>query len=81
MSKLALLGGKKVLEKPDETLFHWPIVNDAMVAAQTKVLRDGNMSGSDIARRFSESGSLRSAGDGVRKGVRLRSSATASRSG
>ena len=54
MSSLALLGGRPVLEKADESLFHWPIVNDAMVAAQTKVLMDGNMSGTDIARRFEE---------------------------
>ena len=52
MSELAILGGKKIIEKADETMFHWPIVNDAMIAAQTKVLVDGNMSGTDIARRF-----------------------------
>ena len=52
MSELAILGGKKTIEKADETMFHWPIVNDAMIAAQTKVLVDGNMSGTDIARRF-----------------------------
>ena len=52
MSELALLGGKKTQERADETMFHWPIVNDAMIAAQTKVLTDGNMSGTDIARRF-----------------------------
>ena len=52
MGKLAIVGGNKVLEKADESLFHWPIVNDAMRAAQAKVLDDGNMSGTDIARRF-----------------------------
>ena len=52
MSKLAIVGGSKVLEKADEALFHWPIVNQAMIDAQTKVLVDGNMSGTDIARRF-----------------------------
>lgn len=41
-----------VLEKADEPLFHWPIVNQAMIDAQTKVLADGNMSGTDISRRF-----------------------------
>ena len=52
MKKLAIVGGNKVQEKADESLFHWPIVNDAMRAAQAKVLDDGNMSGTDIARRF-----------------------------
>ena len=50
--KLAILGGTPVIAKKDEQLFHWPIVNDAMIEAQTKVLLDGNMSGTDIARRF-----------------------------
>ncbi len=54
MSQLALLGGRKTLEKADEALFHWPIVNDAMIAVQTKVLTDGNMSGTDISRRFED---------------------------
>ena len=52
MSKLAIVGGNRVQEKADESLLHWPIVNDAMRAAQAKVLDDGNMSGTDIARRF-----------------------------
>ena len=52
MAKLALMGGKPILEKWDEPLFHWPIVNDAMIAAQTKVLLDGNMSGTNISRQF-----------------------------
>ena len=52
MGKLAIVGGAKVMAEADETLFHWPIVNDAMRAAQAKVLNDGNMSGTDIARRF-----------------------------
>lgn len=50
--KLAILGGTPVIAENDAQLFHWPIVNDAMVAAQTKVLMDGNMSGTDIAREF-----------------------------
>ena len=52
MAKLALMGGTPLLATMDEQLFHWPIVNDAMIAAQTKVLLDGNMSGTDISRRF-----------------------------
>ena len=54
MSKLAMYGGTPVLKKEDipEELFHWPIVNDAMRQAQTAVLEAGNMSGTDISRRF-----------------------------
>ena len=52
MAKLALVGGTPIQSRQDEGLFHWPIVNDAMRAAQAKVLEDGNMSGTDIARRF-----------------------------
>ena len=54
MSKLALYGGTPVLKKEEipEELFHWPIVNDAMRQAQTAVLEAGNMSGTDISRRF-----------------------------
>ena len=36
MSKLAILGGAPVIAKPDESLFHWPIVNDAMRKAQAE---------------------------------------------
>ncbi len=54
MSKLAILGGEPVIKKPDESLFHWPIVNDAMRKAQADVLEAGNMSGTDIARRFED---------------------------
>ena len=52
MGKLAITGGARTIEQADEALFHWPIVNDAMRAAQAKVLEDGNMSGTDVARRF-----------------------------
>ena len=52
MGKLAITGGARTIERADEALFHWPIVNDAMRAAQAKVLEDGNMSGTDVARRF-----------------------------
>ena len=54
MSKLALYGGTPVLnakEVPEE-MFHWPIVNDAMRQAQAEVLETGNMSGTDISRKF-----------------------------
>ena len=55
MGKLAITGGTPVLKVQDEGLFHWPIVNDAMRAAQAQVLETGNMSGTDIARRFEAS--------------------------
>ena len=58
MSKLALLGGTSVMakdaeaKKKAEQMFHWPIVNDAMRQAQLDVLNDGNMSGTDITKKF-----------------------------
>ena len=54
MSKLALYGGTPVLKEKDKKLFHWPIVNDAMRQAQLDVLETGNMSGTDISRKFEE---------------------------
>lgn len=54
MSKLALYGGTPVLKAKDKKLFHWPIVNDAMRQAQLDVLESGNMSGTDISRKFEE---------------------------
>ena len=54
MSKLALYGGTPVLKECPEELFHWPIVNDAMRRAQLEVLNAGNMSGTDISRRFEQ---------------------------
>ena len=53
MSDLALLGGSKVVEKqPSDELWHWPKVNKAMEDGVLKVLRDGNMSGTDISKEF-----------------------------
>ena len=52
MGKLAITGGTPVQKEQHEQLFHWPIVNDAMRKAQADVLESGNMSGTDIARRF-----------------------------
>ena len=52
MGKLAITGGTPVLKEMDKQLFHWPIVNDAMRKAQADVLETGNMSGTDISRRF-----------------------------
>ena len=54
MSELAILGGPKFLDSYCDPIFHWPIVNDAMRQAQTDVLNDGNMSGTNITRKFEE---------------------------
>lgn len=56
MSNLAILGGKSVISENDvdKSLFHWPIVNQAMRDAQAAVLETGNMSGTDISRKFEE---------------------------
>jgi dTDP-4-amino-4,6-dideoxygalactose transaminase len=55
-SKLAILGGERTISENDvdNKLFHWPIVNQAMRDAQAKVLEDGNMSGTDISRKFEQ---------------------------
>ena len=45
MKKLAVLGGEPILKNPEERMFHWPIVNDAMRAAQAEVLESGNKIG------------------------------------
>lgn len=52
MSKLALLGGEPVIKEHDNSLFKWPIVNEAMEQGVLEVLRDGNMSGTDITKKF-----------------------------
>ena len=52
--KLAILGGKPVIAKKDDWLFHWPVVNEAMKRASTKVLEEGSMSGTDRSREFEE---------------------------
>mgnify|MGYP001050330391 CR=1 FL=1 len=52
MSKLALLGGKAAIDFPEGDMFKWPIVNQEMEAAVLEVLRDGNMSGTDITGKF-----------------------------
>ncbi len=52
MSKLALLGGKAVVDFPKGDMFKWPIVNQEMEDAVLEVLRDGNMSGTDITGKF-----------------------------
>lgn len=52
MSKLAILGGKKVVTREPEDMFKWPVVTKEMEDAVLEVLRAGNMSGTDITRKF-----------------------------
>ncbi len=52
MSKLALLGGKPAIDFPEGDMFKWPIVNREMEEAVLEVLREGNMSGTDITGKF-----------------------------
>ena len=54
MKHLAYVGGTPVMSQNDfkSRIFHWPIVNDAMRQAQLDVLEAGNMSGTDISKRF-----------------------------
>jgi perosamine synthetase len=52
VSKLALLGGDKTVTQDYNQLFQWPIVTPAMEHGVLEVLRQGNMSGTDITRQF-----------------------------
>ena len=55
MSKLALLGGAPEISgnlEAESGISHWPIVNEEMEQAVLDVLRSGNMSGTDITKRF-----------------------------
>ncbi len=52
MSKLALLGGNPTVDFQADDLFRWPIVTEEMEQAVLAVLRDGNMSGTDITKKF-----------------------------
>ena len=54
MSKLALLGGSKTVNSEFGDMFKWPIVNPAMEDGVMQVLRDGNMSGTDITKKFEQ---------------------------
>ena len=54
MSKLALLGGLKAVTSEAGDMFKWPIVNKAMEDGVLQVLRDGNMSGTDITKKFEQ---------------------------
>lgn len=52
LDTLALQGGPKAVQNYDESLFHWPIVTTEDEQAVLAVLRSGNMSGTDITRKF-----------------------------
>ena len=53
MSKLALRGGEKAVNITDfGDMFKWPIVNKEMEDGIVKVLREGNMSGTNITKEF-----------------------------
>ena len=52
MSKLAILGGEKLNTRSIAENVKWPIVNRAMEEGVLAVLRDGNMSGTDITKQF-----------------------------
>ena len=54
MSKLAILGGEKIATSSIAANVKWPIVNKAMEDGVLSVLRDGNMSGTNISRQFEE---------------------------
>jgi len=52
MSKLAIHSGEKAVVSTRGDILRWPIENKAMEEAVLEVLRAGNMSGTDITRRF-----------------------------
>jgi perosamine synthetase len=52
MSKFGTLGTEKTVNGYMGDIFNWPIVNKAMEEGVIDVLRAGNMSGTDITRRF-----------------------------
>ena len=54
MSKLALLDGSKTVNSEAGDMFKWPIVNQTMEDGVLQVLRDGNMSGTDITKKFEQ---------------------------
>ena len=52
MVTLALFDGKKSVESNPEDIFTWPIITKEVESAVLKVLRAGNMSGSDVTKKF-----------------------------
>jgi len=53
-TKLALLGGEKAVQLPDEDMFTWPIVTREHEEAVLEVIRNRNMSGVDITKKFEQ---------------------------
>jgi dTDP-4-amino-4,6-dideoxygalactose transaminase len=54
MSDLALLGGKKAVQKDPKDTFVWPIVTKEIEDAVLDVLRAGRMSDIDVTQKFEE---------------------------
>ena len=52
--KLAILGGKKTIDKENEDLFKWPIITKEHEEAVLQVIREENMSGLNITKQFEE---------------------------
>ena len=50
--KLALVGGPQAVTTEPGDIFTWPIVTDEDEQAVLEVLRSGNMSGTDVTRKF-----------------------------
>ena len=55
MSKLALLGGEKLINsKPDKSLFKWPIITQEDIDAVVEVVKNNRFSFTDITEKFQE---------------------------
>jgi len=54
MSNLALLGGRKTIQTEPGDIFTWPIITREIEEAVLEVLRAGNMSGTDVTKKFEE---------------------------
>lgn len=52
--KLALFGGIPAVGSNMDPLFKWPIITEEDEAAVLQVLREGNMSGIDVTRKFEQ---------------------------
>lgn len=52
MSKLAILGGQRTVQTEPGDMFAWPIITKEIEDAVLGVLRTGNMSGTDITKKF-----------------------------
>ncbi len=54
MSKLAIFGGPKAVQKDPKDIFTWPIITKEDEEAALEVLRRGGMSGTDVTLKFEE---------------------------